>query len=407
MQTRGELTRRGWALLVTAVAAAGAGYLVGVVELYPLAAGAVVLVLSARAWVGARAWDVRASRAIRPARVPAGYEARVFVSVYNHDTRRSPVLVVRDAFADGRAAGAFAVAPLASGESRSAAYRLPAPRRGVVEFDPLGIEVCDPFGLARVTRTVAPAASLTVHPRVDLLPHGTIPSDSERDQQFSVPLLGRGGDEFYALREYQAGDDLRQVHWVSSARTDELMIRQPQNLWRGRTTIVLDARAPVHDRQSFEETLSAAASLAVSGLRGGMQVRLIVVGGHDTGFGMGAGHEARVLDILAVASPTTGGTMSAELRRAGARGTVVLVTTDGAPMGDLSAAARANGLSDAVIVVIGRAASGEHAGGTRRMAAIAAGAGGRCSVVRVGPGTSFVDAWVARDRRPVASAARR
>lgn len=407
MQTRSALTPRGWALLATAVAAAGAGYLVGVVELYPLAAGAVVLVLSARAWVGARAWDVRASRTIRPSRVPAGYEARVFVSVYNHDTRRSPLLVVRDAFADGRAACSFAVAPLASGESRSAAYRLPAPRRGVVDFNPLGLEACDPFGLARVTRTVAPAASLTVHPRVDLLPQATIPSDSERDQRVSVPLLGRGGDEFYALREYQAGDDLRKVHWVSSARTDELMIRQPQNLWRGRTTIALDARARVHDRHSFEETLSAAASLAVSGLRGGMQLRLVVVGGQDTGFGMGAGHEGRVLDTLAVASPTTGGAMSAELRRAGARGSIILVTTDGAPTSDLSAATRVDGRSDAVIVVIGRGGTVERAGATTRPAGIAAPAGGRCSVVRVGADASFVDAWVARDRRPVPTAARR
>ena len=407
MGTRSALTRRGWALLVTAVGAAAAGYLVGIVELYPLAAGAVVLVLSARAWVGARAWDVRAWRAIRPARVPAGSDARVFVSVCNYDTRRSPLLVVRDSFADGRSAGVFAVAPLASGETRSAAYRLPAPRRGIIDFSPLGIEVCDPFGVARVNRTVAPALSLTVHPRVDLVPHGTIPSDSERDQRVSVPLLGRGGDEFYALREYQAGDDLRQVHWVSSARTDELMIRQPQTLWRGRTTIVVDARAPVHDRRSFEETLSAAASLAVSGLRGGMQLRLVVLGGQDTGFGTGPPHEGRILDTLALASPTKGGAMSAELRRAGARGTIVLVTTDGAPMSDLSAAARSNGSSDAVIVVIGRGGSGEQAGGTRQMAPIAAGAGGRCSVVRVGAGASFVDAWVARDRRPVISAARR
>ena len=99
--------------------------------------------------------------------------------------------------------------------------------------------------------------------------------------------------------------------------------------------------------------------------------------------------------------------MSAELRRAGARGTIILVTTDGAPVSDLSAATRVNGRSDAVIVVIGRGGTVERAGATPRTAAIAAAAGGRCSVVRVGAGASFVDAWVARDRRPVINAARR
>ena len=407
MRAGSALTRRGWALLGMAVAGAAAGYLVGVLELYPLSAAAVVLVLSARTWVGAKAWDVRASRSIRPSRVPAGGEARVFVSVYNHDARRSPLLVVKDSFTDGRPAGVFAVAPLAPGETRSASYRLAAARRGVLDFKPLEIELSDPFGLARVRRVAAPAASLTVHPKVELLPHGSIPSDSDRDQRVAVPILGTGGDEFYALREYQLGDDLRHVHWVSTARTDELMIRQPQNLWRGKTTVVFDARASLHDHQSFEEALVATASLAASGLRSGMQVRVLVVGGQETGFGMGAGHEGRVLDTLAIASPTNGGPLSTELRRAGARGTVIVVTTESVPAGDLSAAARANGRSDAVIVMLGRRSAGPAAvaSGRERVAAVNSATGGRCRVLHVSSGVSFADAWVGRDRRPVVGAA--
>ena len=401
MRTGSALTRRGWALLGMAAVAAAAGYLVGVVELYPLAAAAVVLVLSARTWVAARSWDVRASRSIRPSRVPAGSEARVLVSVRNHDSRRSPVLVVRDSFADGRIAGRFAVAPLASGESRTAGYRLTGARRGMLEFRALELELCDPFGLARMARSVAPPASLTIHPRVELLPYTSIPSDSDRDQRIATPLLGRGGDEFYALREYQLGDDLRQVHWVSTARTDELMIRQPQNLWRGRTTVVFDARSSVHDHQSFETALAATASLAVSGLRGGMQVRVVVVGGRDTGNGMGPAHEGRILDTLAVASPTSAGALGAELRHAGARGPVVLVSSEAAQPGDLAAAARAAGRSDAVIVLIGgngsRPGGGRAASGEAIAAGVRAAGGGRCRVVQVGTGGSLLDAWIGSD----------
>lgn len=404
MRTGSALTRKGWTLLGLAGAAAAAGYLVGIPELYPLGAAAVVLVLSARIWVGGRTWDVRATRSVRPSRVPAGSEARVFVSVRNHDARRAPLVNVHDYFADGRTAGAFAIAPLASGETRSAYYRLPAPRRGVLEFLPLRMELCDPFGLARVVRVAAPAASLTIHPRLDLLPRSSIPSDSERDQRVAAPLLGRGGDEFYALREYQLGDDLRQVHWISTARTDELMIRQPQNLWRGKTVVMVDARVSVHDRQSFEEALSVAASLAVSGLRGGLQVRVVIIGGKEAGGGRGPGHEGTVLDTLAVAAPTPAGPLSAELRVAGMHGPVVLVTTDAASTADLSAVSRSAGSSESVIVVIERRRGGAPDGlGSQGAAAVHAPAGGRCRVVRLPAGGSLVDAWTSRESKRVVS----
>ena len=395
MRARSALTRRGWALLATAAAAALAGFLVGIVELYPMAAAAAVLVLSARAWVGARTWDVRASRSIRPSRVPAGGEARVGVAVRNRAPGRSPLITVRDSFADGRPAGSFAVAPLAGGEARSAHYRLPAPRRGVFQFRPLELQMCDPFGLAGVVRVAAPAASLTIHPAVHLLPHYTIPSDSDRDQKVPVPLLGRGGDEFYALREYQAGDDLRQVHWVSTARTDELMIRQPQNLWRGKTTVVVDARAAVHHGGSFEECLSAAASLAVSALRGGMQVRVVVLGGHDSGMGAGPGHEGTVLDTLAVASPTTPASLPAQLRSLAVSGPIVLVTTDAASASDVSAVSRTAGRSDSVLLLLNSGAGSARRGADGGAGVPGAG-GGRCKVVRVGAGQSWVEAWLNR-----------
>lgn len=402
MRTGSALTRKGWALLGMAAAAAIAGYLVGLAEIYPLAAGAVVLLLSARLWVGTRTWDVRASRSIRPTRVPAGTDARVFISITNHDARRSPLVTVLDSFSDGRIAGSFAVAPLPSGETRAAQYRIPAPRRGVVEFLPLQVEMCDPFGLARVVRVAAPAASLTVHPRVELLPRGSIPSDSERDQRVPAPLLGRGGDEFYALREYQLGDDLRQVHWMSTARIDELMIRQPQNLWHGKTTVVVDARLSVHDRQSFEEVLSAAASLAVSGLRGGMQVRVLVVGGLEAGGGRGPRYEGTVLDTLAIATPTGEASLSAELRGAATRGPIVFVTTDAVAASELATVSRAAGAGETVIVAVERH-GGDRGDRADRAAKFLAAAGARSRVVRVPAGGSLVKAWSGRESKRVAS----
>src|SRR5438046_425881 len=65
------------------------------------------------------------------------------------------------------------------------------------------------------------------------------------------PALGVAGEDFYALRAYEMGDDLRRVHWPSTARVDELMIRQNEMPWQGRATVLLDTRAQAHEGDSL------------------------------------------------------------------------------------------------------------------------------------------------------------
>ena len=107
------------------------------------------------------------------------------------------------------------------------------------------VEVSDPFGLARHRRPARARA------RADRLPprrrhRARRRGGGDRDPLGSaVPpphALGRQGDDFYALREYVVGDDLRRVHWPSTARHDELMVRQDEMPWQDRTTVVLDVR---------------------------------------------------------------------------------------------------------------------------------------------------------------------
>jgi uncharacterized protein (DUF58 family) len=69
------------------------------------------------------------------------------------------------------------------------------------------------------------------------------------------------GEEFLTLREYQVGDDLRRVHWRSSARMGDLMIRQDEAQWRARSVIVLDTRPEAHRGASFEIAVEATASI--------------------------------------------------------------------------------------------------------------------------------------------------
>ncbi len=111
---------------------------------------------------------------------------------------------------------------------------------------PLRAERTDPFGLARRTTDVAPVADLTVYPRVDAV--HPLPDSPGSDRHLNAPraAFGVAGEDFYALRPYEVGDDLRRVHWPSTARRDELMIRQNETPWQGRATVLLDTRARFH-----------------------------------------------------------------------------------------------------------------------------------------------------------------
>jgi uncharacterized protein (DUF58 family) len=381
------LTRRGWALLVVSLSLAFGGFLFGVEELYPVAAAGVVLIVAARAWVASRRWDVRVVRHVRPARVPAGVPARVELAVVNHGREPSPILAARDPFDGGRRWARFLVAPLDPGELRWAAYSLPTSRRGVFELGPLQLELSDPFGLTRAGTIGCPMSTLTVHPRVDSIRTLASPAEPDPDMRVPQPVVGRLGDEFYGLREYRIGDDLRRVHWASTARMDQLMIRQPENLLQGRLTIAVDLRAAVQDSTTLEAALSAAASIAIAGVRSRVHVRVVSTSGIDSGFGASTAHGAAILDLLAAAAPHPGTSLSDDLPfGAGSTGPLVLITTQAATETDLLAATRASRQDRFTLVIFERSGSGSRRRPLVRIPAYS-------RVVVVPAGGSFRSAW--------------
>jgi uncharacterized protein (DUF58 family) len=364
------------------------GALFGIQELYGLAAAAGLLVAASAAWVGARRWELGSNRWVRPARIPAGRAARVDLGLRNVSARSSPVLAVRDRFADGDRWTEFLVAPLGPGEVSTASYRLPATRRGVFSVGPLELEVADPFGLVRQVRMGAAPTTLIVYPRTDRIGVPTAWSGSDRRGTDGSPVLALNGDEFYALREYQEGDDLRRVHWASTARLGKVMIRQEEALWRGRLTVAVDLRAPLWRPASFEIALSAAASVADAGLRTHLHVRLVTSSGTDTGFGSSSPHRAVILEELAAATPDRSdglGTLLARLRNA-ENGILVVVTSDQARDGDLVALTRVSRRSLPVMVVVDRDAGEAGRSVPRALPALTA------RVVRVGE-DGFRRAW--------------
>ena len=348
------VTHQGWAVLVGAAAVLVAARLFGIMELYIIGAALGLLVLAAVVYVRTARARLRVRRTLNPARVHAGDLARVEVTATNIGDGRTPVLGLRDPVAGTRGARLHLV-PLRHAERARAAYRLPTEHRGVVAVGPLTIEVADPFGLARHRRPGARRIELTVLPHVD--PIGAPTGGGDRDPLGNVVQhrsVGRQGDEFYALREYVVGDDLRRVHWKSTARRDDLMVRQDEMPWQQRTTVVLDTRRSSHTEASLERAVSAAASVTTAAYRAQHHLRLLGSDGTDAGLGNSIGHVEAIMEYLATVEATGQGSLRAVLeglRRSPQSGSLVAVLSR-ATKSELDALARLRRSFGSVVVVV-------------------------------------------------------
>lgn len=384
------LTRTGW------LAAGGAGALLAAGRLFALdeafVAGATLAVLVALAALVVALVRVRidVARELHPARVHAGVSSSVVLEVRNRGRRRTPVLTLVDRVSGTRGAH-LAVAPLEREGVTGAAYELPTERRGLLSVGPLEVVVSDPFGLAQARVRAAGTTELTVYPAVDHVAPAPLSTGTDphagRDQR---NRLSPSGEEFFALREYVVGDDLRRVHWASTARRDQLMVRQDELPWQGRVTLFLDNRAGYRPDEALEPAVRAAASLVHAGRGHGQQLRLVTADGEDSGF---AGSHAQVealFERLAVVAPTGGHDLARALDRLGrvSGGTLVaLIPADVAP-DDLVRLRRLGTRYGRVVPVLFEATCWDP--GAAPAARSSTGA-----AVRVSASTPFPDAWAA------------
>ncbi|QGG95560.1 DUF58 domain-containing protein [Actinomarinicola tropica] len=304
------LTPQGWALGVAAVALVAAGRFFGTLELFLLGAAAATLLLAVTVRAALTRLDVSVRREVHPPRVHAGTPSRIDLEITNRGRRRTPVLRITDAVSGTRGAD-LGLGPMAPGSVTRAAYRLPTERRGLVEIGPLHLLLTDPFGLTAARIPAAGRTELTVYPRID--PIAEMPETAGHDPdaaQQSPTSLGRSGEEFFALRPFQIGDELRKVHWPSTARFDELQVRQTELPWQGRATVLLDLRDEVHPSDaSLDVAVSAVASIITATRRSGDLVRLVATDGTDSGFLPGNAAYAAILEYLAVVPRSPGASL--------------------------------------------------------------------------------------------------
>src|SRR5439155_17650979 len=134
--------------------------------------------------------------------------------------------------------------------------------RGRFTLGPLSILITDPFGLARVRMGNPSTNDLIVYPAVEDLDRWSLSMHGAGAGESSVRQLHRSAAEFYTMREYVTGDDLRRIHWPSVARTGQLMIRQDESSRRSIATVFLDNRNSAlgsSGSPAFERGVSVAA----------------------------------------------------------------------------------------------------------------------------------------------------
>lgn len=354
------MTRRGWTLLGACLGLLGAGRLVGSVELSMLATAGVALLVAAVVWARRHRFELTARRELRPGRLHVGGDGRVDLTVANEGRRRTPQLSVTDVFDDGRRAARFLLPPLPPGEAARAAYRIPTSRRGRFQVGPLAVTATDPFGLARRTWPLAGLGAVTVCPRVhDIVaprqPGGRLVAVAQSVR--ARALATETGQEFLTLRDYEMGDDLRRVHWRSTARTGELMVRQDEAQWRARAVVVLDLRTAAHDAASFEVAVEAVASVVERLTRMRRRVEVVTSAGHPLGRVRRGGESSTgsVMEQLAVLTPSADDRLASVLSslRVGQQAALVVAVMGTTSAADLDAlgALTAHG---AVVVVATR-----------------------------------------------------
>jgi uncharacterized protein (DUF58 family) len=309
------LTVRGRAFLAAGGTAFVCALFLGHDELVRVGALLILLPLATAFFLGRSRYRLGLVRSLSPAQVSAGQPARVQLDLTNDGRMPTGLLLLEDQipYVLGTRPR-FVVDRMGPKWKRSVGYLVRSEVRGKFEVGPMKVRLSDPFGLVELERTFQTRSSLVVTPRVIPLP--VVPlsgmwtgSGDNRPRAFAS-----GSAEDVTVREYRRGDDLRRVHWRSSAHAGELMVRREEQPWQSRATLFLDNRKIAHRgsgaASSLEHAVSVAASLAVHLVQRGFSVRLVTAAGteHPSSW-----HEhmapsaetAPLLESLAVLTDTT------------------------------------------------------------------------------------------------------
>lgn len=315
------VTAAGRGLLLVTLLAWILGWRFGWDEMMVIAAAGVVLLSVAALFTVGRT-NIAVRLEVEPPRVTVGDAVAGSLEVANRS--RTPLLPLLLELPVGEGGVAFSYPLMRPGARHEEIFVVPTERRGVIEVGPAKSVRGDAVGLFRRVLSWSDPTQIFVHPRIVALePLGTgLLRDLEGATSATVSVSDLA---FHALREYTPGDDLRHVHWRSSARHDKLLVRQFLDTRRSHLNVVVDCRHETYrNDDDYEVAVSVAGSLLVRAL----------MDEYDASFTSGSSHASKVagkavLDVCARAHPEDSGIITAAgeaARTAGDTSIAFLVT---------------------------------------------------------------------------------
>lgn len=276
------MTRRGRLTLALGAGTYLGAWAFGAEVLYAPAVGLLLAVGVALVWTNLMAAPLRFHRHIDRERPLEGDDVVVRVELEGEGGILPATVVVKER--PGRL-GERDVVVNRDGRFLRAVYRLSNVPRGRYRFTGARVVVEDPFGLARREQELGDSSPLLVYPRLARL-NGLFAERGLRAQGAGRILLRRpAGFELHSVREYQSGESLRRVHWPSTARRRQLMVKELEDSPRDEIIVVIDAQsghgAGTPPASSFDAQVRAAGSLLWAHARRGRHARLLVTCGLD------------------------------------------------------------------------------------------------------------------------------
>jgi uncharacterized protein (DUF58 family) len=354
------------------------------------------------------------TRRLEPARLAAGSRARAVLRIENVSRLPTGLLLVEDTIPyllGGRPR--VVVERLAPRRPIDVGYHINGEARGRYNVGPLTVRLLDPFGMCELPRAFTTVDTLVVTPYVETLPDTALRGEWGGAGQSTNRGVSTHGDDDVATREYRHGDDLRRIHWRTTARRGELTVRREEQPWESRAAVLLDTRLVAHrgdgPASSLEWAVSAAASVSRHLAERGFDVRLVTdAGGEVSSAALGAsGFDGAMLDVLAGLTASTGQSLHVGVeaaRGAGGQGLIVaIVGTIHADDAERLARLRSADRSTGIVFMLdsatwSSAAAPAEAGDHARAVGLLTAAGWR--VVEVRRGDSIARLW--GDLGPVA-----
>ena len=249
-------------------------------------------------------YQLRCERHIVPPRVSPGQPATVLVRLENISRISTGLLLAEETIPYSLGARPrYVLNGIERSGSREVSYQLRSDLRGKFVVGPMRVRIADVFGLVELTANFATKNTLTVTPKIVPLTAATTTGSWSSDGDGRTRMTAAAGDDDVIPRAYRDGDELRRVHWRSTARYGELMVRREEQRWQDRAVVILDSRRSAHvgtgPSSSFEFAVSAAASIGVHLARSGLDGHLLTDAGPLASSAM---YEDVLLDALSVVS---------------------------------------------------------------------------------------------------------